>query len=98
MPRRNEPRKNEPRKSGRGGGGARQAAGSSKSAKSGKASQEVRSVRLPHWRADGSPKVRYRTEAEAHKAGFGYRLEHGTDLHAYECEYCGGWHLGANDK
>jgi hypothetical protein len=58
----------------------------------------VKPVRLAHWRADGSPKVRYRTEAEAHKAGFGFRLEHGTELHAYECEFCGGWHLGAGEE
>jgi len=57
----------------------------------------VRPVRLPHWRADGKPKVRYPTQAEAHKAGFSYRLEHGSDLSAYECEYCGGWHLGASE-
>jgi hypothetical protein len=54
-------------------------------------------VRLAHWRADGAPKVRYRTEAEANKAAFSYRLDHGADLNAYECEFCGGWHLGASD-
>jgi hypothetical protein len=62
-----------------------------------RARKTVRPVRLPHWRADGKPKVRYPTEAEAHKAGFAYRLEHGSDLGAYECEYCGGWHLGASE-
>jgi hypothetical protein len=55
-------------------------------------------VRLSHWRADGNPKVRYPTEGDAHKAGFSYRLEHGADLGAYECEFCGGWHLGASDN
>jgi hypothetical protein len=57
----------------------------------------IKPVRLPHWRADGNPKVRYPSESEAHRAGFAYRLEHGVDLNAYECEYCGGWHLGASD-
>lgn len=59
--------------------------------------QTIRPVRLAHWRADGNPKVRYRNEAEANKAAFAFRLEHGTDLHVYECEYCGGWHLGTSD-
>lgn len=57
----------------------------------------VKPVRLAHWRADGRPKVRYPSESDAHKAGFSYRLEHGADLNAYECEFCGGWHLGASD-
>jgi hypothetical protein len=65
--------------------------------KSTRARKAVKPVRLPHWRADGKPKVRYPTEADAHRAGFSYRLEHGSDLGAYECEYCGGWHFGASD-
>jgi hypothetical protein len=63
----------------------------------GASSGSVKPVRLAHWRADGNPKVRYRTEAEANKAAFSYRLDHGADLNAYECEFCGGWHLGASD-
>jgi len=51
-------------------------------------------ARLPHWRADGQPKTRFRTEQDANRAAFGYRLDHGADLAAYECEICGGWHLG----
>ncbi|MHB8594895.1 MAG: hypothetical protein ACYDB3_11300 [Acidimicrobiales bacterium] len=51
-------------------------------------------VRLSHWRADGVAKTRYRTEDEANRAAFQYRLEHGVDLGAYACEFCGGWHLG----
>jgi hypothetical protein len=47
-----------------------------------------------HWRADGQPKARFRSEDEANRAGFGYRLEHGTDLGSYQCDVCGGWHLG----
>ncbi len=53
-------------------------------------------ARLPHWRADGQPKARFRTEQEANRAAFGYRLDYGADLAAYECEICGGWHLGNN--
>ena len=53
-----------------------------------------RRTRLSHWRADGGAKTRYRSEAEANRAALGYRLEHGTDLLAYSCSFCGGWHLG----
>jgi len=54
-------------------------------------------VRLSHWRADGQPKVRYRSEDDANRAGLQYRLEHGNDLAAYACDMCGGWHLGGTD-
>jgi len=50
--------------------------------------------RLAHWRAAGQAKARFASEAEANKAAFGFRLEHGTDLVAYACSFCGGWHLG----
>jgi hypothetical protein len=53
-----------------------------------------RHVRLPHWRADGQPKTRFKSEEEANRAAFGARLDHGVDLVAYACEICGGWHLG----
>ena len=53
-------------------------------------------VRLPHWRADGQPKARFSSEQDANRAALGYRLEHGADLSAYECEICGGWHLGTS--
>ncbi|MGA2037362.1 MAG: hypothetical protein ABSH04_07255 [Acidimicrobiales bacterium] len=56
--------------------------------------EEPRRTRLSHWRADGQAKVRYPSEAEANRAAFGYRLEHGSDLPPYRCEFCGGWHLG----
>jgi hypothetical protein len=55
---------------------------------------EARPPRLPHWRADGGAKVRYRTEADANRAALQYRLEHGANLGAYACEICDGWHLG----
>jgi hypothetical protein len=54
-----------------------------------------RRTRLSHWRADGQPKVRYRSESEANRASFGYQLEHGSELAPYRCEFCEGWHLGA---
>ncbi len=57
-------------------------------------SSAARPVRLPHFRADGAPKTRYRSEADANRAAFTYRLDHGVDLVAYRCEFCGGWHLG----
>jgi hypothetical protein len=55
---------------------------------------EVRRVRLSHWRADGEPKNRYRTESDANRAALQARLEHQVDLNPYLCEFCGGWHLG----
>lgn len=56
-----------------------------------------RRVRLSHWRGDGGVKTRYRTQADAERAALQYRLEHGTELHSYACEFCGGWHLGTSD-
>lgn len=54
-------------------------------------------TRLSHWRADGQAKVRYSSEADANSAALGYRLEHGSELLPYRCEFCSGWHLGAED-
>ncbi|MDA8365935.1 MAG: hypothetical protein M0Z62_03125 [Actinomycetota bacterium] len=51
--------------------------------------------RLGHWRADGAPKARYATSSAAERASLWARLEHGSDLHPYQCEFCGGWHLGS---
>jgi hypothetical protein len=51
-------------------------------------------VRLSHWRADGQPKTRFNSEQDANRATLQYRLDHGVDLGAYMCEFCGGWHLG----
>lgn len=52
--------------------------------------------RLPaaHTRADGTPKARFGSEADANRAAFQARLDHGTELVAYPCPYCQGWHLG----
>ncbi len=58
---------------------------------------EPRRPRLEHFRADGAPKVRYRSKDDANRAALQYRLEHGADLGAYACEMCGGWHLGGID-
>lgn len=55
---------------------------------------ERAAVRLGHWRADGAAKVRFRSEGEANRAALQFRLEHGSDLSAYPCGVCGGWHLG----
>lgn len=55
---------------------------------------EPRRVRLSHWRSDGAPKTRFASQADAERAAFGYRLEHGAELITYQCEFCSGWHLG----
>ena len=56
--------------------------------------EQPRRPRLSHWRADGEPKTRYRTEADANRAALQARLDHSVDLGAYLCEFCRGWHLG----
>ncbi len=53
-----------------------------------------RRVRLSHWRADGAPKARFASQADAERAALQYRLEHGAELITYQCEFCDGWHLG----
>lgn len=57
-----------------------------------------RRVRLSHWRSDGGPKTRFRDQAEAERAALQARLEHGTELVTYQCEFCGGWHLGTAEQ
>ncbi len=47
-----------------------------------------------HWRADGTPKTCYPTEADANRSSFQLRLEAGADLNPYRCRICSGWHLG----
>ena len=47
-----------------------------------------------HWRADGLPKVRFSTEADANRESLRLRLEEGADLDPYPCSFCGDWHLG----
>jgi len=60
----------------------------------GRGSEPPRRPRLDHWRADGQAKTRFPSEHEANRAALSYRLEHGSDLAAYPCPFCGGWHLG----
>ncbi|HEY7917439.1 MAG TPA: hypothetical protein VIC86_10730 [Acidimicrobiales bacterium] len=47
-----------------------------------------------HWRADGQPKTRFPSRDEANRSALRLRLEVAADLDPYECEFCGGWHLG----
>ncbi len=47
-----------------------------------------------HWRADGTPKTRYPSQAEANRSSLHLRLEAGADLSPYQCRICSGWHLG----
>lgn len=59
--------------------------------------EQPRRTRLSHWRTDGQAKVRYSSEADANRAALGFRLEHGSEMMSYQCEFCAGWHLGAED-
>lgn len=59
--------------------------------------ESPRRVRVGHFRADGSPKQRYATQADAERAALQARLEHGITVGSYSCELCGGWHLGSRD-
>ncbi len=47
-----------------------------------------------HWRSDGQPKTRFPSQDEANRSAFFLRLEVGADLDPYQCQFCGGWHLG----
>jgi hypothetical protein len=52
------------------------------------------SVGSSHWRADGAPKVRYGSRAEALSAAYDRGTEEGIELSAYQCDFCDGWHMG----
>jgi hypothetical protein len=56
--------------------------------------ERPRRPRLAHFRADGAPKARFADRADAERAALQARLEHGADLGSYQCDMCGGWHLG----
>jgi hypothetical protein len=56
--------------------------------------EDRRGVVRDHWRADGRPKVRFATEADANRESLRLRLEEGADLDPYPCSFCGDWHLG----
>jgi hypothetical protein len=47
-----------------------------------------------HWRADGQPKVRYRTRQQALSAAGERSRDAGRTLGVYECAFCRGWHMG----
>jgi hypothetical protein len=47
-----------------------------------------------HWRADGSPKSSFATQAQAAGAADERRLATGVELNVYECDICRGWHMG----
>ena len=55
---------------------------------------DTSAVAREHWRADGQPKTRFPTQAEANRSSLRLRLEEGADLNPYRCRYCDGWHLG----
>jgi len=57
---------------------------------------DLQRTRLSHWRADGAAKTRFASEADANRHSLLVRLEHGNDVAAYPCEFCGGWHLGGS--
>jgi len=48
-----------------------------------------------HWRADGAPKAVFGSRQEALRAANVRRIESGTTLNAYECDFCARWHLGS---
>jgi hypothetical protein len=52
------------------------------------------SLAASHWREDGQPKVRFRSQGEALNAADDRARESGVDLGVYHCEFCGGWHMG----
>jgi hypothetical protein len=47
-----------------------------------------------HLRADGRPKVGYRSRAEAQAAASDYERNHREAMSAYRCADCPGWHIG----
>jgi hypothetical protein len=47
-----------------------------------------------HFKSDGSPKQRYRTETEAKQAAQASWAINGVDLQTYRCDFCHQWHMG----
>jgi hypothetical protein len=47
-----------------------------------------------HWRADGTPKAAYRSQAEALSVADERRDDTGLELAVYRCEVCSAWHMG----
>ena len=56
------------------------------------------SVGSSHWRSDGQAKVRYGSRSEALSAAADRSSESGVELGAYQCAFCGGWHMGRRDR
>jgi hypothetical protein len=46
-----------------------------------------------HWRADGTPKAAYRSQAEALSVADERRYDTGLELTVYRCEVCSSWHM-----
>jgi hypothetical protein len=46
-----------------------------------------------HWRADGTPKVAYRSQAEALSVADERRYDTGLELTVYQCDMCSSWHM-----
>jgi hypothetical protein len=51
-------------------------------------------VASAHFRADGRPKKRFASRAEALAAAADQSNESGLALAAYPCDFCGAWHMG----
>jgi hypothetical protein len=47
-----------------------------------------------HWRADGTPKAGYRSQAEALSVADERRHDTGLELTVYRCDVCSSWHMG----
>ncbi len=47
-----------------------------------------------HWRADGQPKVRFGSRADALVAAYERAQDADAELGVYECAFCHGWHMG----
>jgi len=65
-------------------------------AKERRAHREV-SVSGSHWRADGAPKARFPTRADAERVAAARASTHDADLGVYRCSFCAAWHLGGAD-
>ena len=51
-----------------------------------------------HWRADGRPKVRYPSQADALGAAEERSRQSDVTLEVYRCDFCGGWHMGSRGR
>ncbi len=47
-----------------------------------------------HWRADGAAKATYMSASEAQIVANQLWVEERIDLNVYQCDFCGGWHMG----